>query len=56
MVEMKALINDDETEVVLFWPNPDPGFSLTFTAEELERFIEILIEVRTHMQPPVSRA
>jgi hypothetical protein len=35
---------------------PDPGYSLTFTAEELERFIEILIEIRAHLQPPVSRA
>jgi hypothetical protein len=56
MVEMKAMLSPDDTEVALVWANPEPGFSLTLTAEELERFIEILIEVRTHMQPPVSRA
>jgi hypothetical protein len=55
-VEMKVVLSEDATEVALLWPAPHPGFSLNFTAEELERFIEILIEVRTHMQPPVSRA
>jgi hypothetical protein len=55
-VEMKAILSEDATEVGLFWPDPHPGFSLSFTADELERFIEDLIEVRTHMQPPVSRA
>jgi hypothetical protein len=56
MVEMKAMLSPDDTEVQLFWQDPEPGFSPTFTADELEHFIEILIEVRTHMQPPVSRA
>jgi hypothetical protein len=57
MVEMKALLSEDETEVELHWQqDAEPAFSLAFTAEELEGFIRDLMEVRTHMQPPVSRA
>jgi hypothetical protein len=58
MVEMQALISEDDTEVELLWTAepPDPDFSLTFTAAELESFIDILMEVRTHLKPPLSRA
>lgn len=57
MVEMKALLSEDETEVELHWQqDAEPAFSLAFTAEELEGFIRDLMEVRAHMQPPVSRA
>jgi hypothetical protein len=57
MVDMKAILREDDNEVALVWPDhPGSDFTLTFTAEELERFIEILIEIRTHMRPPVSRA
>jgi hypothetical protein len=58
MVEMQALLSEDETEVELRWlqDHSEPAFALALTAEELEGFIQNLIEVRAHMQPPVSRA
>lgn len=56
MVNMTARISPDDTRVALYFPEPPPGYSLEFTAEELERFIEILVEVRTNLKPPISRA
>jgi hypothetical protein len=33
-------------------PDPSPGFTLLFTAVQLEEFIGILLDVRERMQPP----
>ena len=42
MIEMNVFLSEDDTEVALEFPEP----TLTLTAEQLEGFIEVLIDVR----------
>jgi hypothetical protein len=49
MIEMNAFLNEDDTEVALEFPEP----TLTLTAKQLEGFIEVLVDVRSRMKPPM---
>jgi hypothetical protein len=52
VIELRAFINEDNTKVRLVFPQFS-DMDVTLTAEELDRYIEILIEIREQMQPPL---
>jgi hypothetical protein len=44
---MRAMINEDDTKVALEFPD----VVLTLTADELEEFIAVLMDIRSRMSP-----
>jgi hypothetical protein len=50
MIEMKALINEDDTQVALRFPE----MTLTLNAEDLEDFIIVLVDVRSRLLQQVD--
>lgn len=48
MLEMTVFLNEDNTQVALRFPDKN----LTFTAEELETLLVILVDVRSRLLPP----
>ena len=50
MLEMTVFLNEDDTQVALRFPDK----TLTFTAEQLETLIAILVDVRSRLLPPVD--
>jgi hypothetical protein len=51
-MQLDVRLNEDDTEVAIHFPDPSPGFTLLFTAVQLEEFIGVLLDVRERMQPP----
>jgi hypothetical protein len=50
MLEMKAFLNEDDTQVALRFPE----MTLTLNAEDLEDFIIVLVDVRSRLLPQVD--
>jgi hypothetical protein len=45
-MQLDVRLNENDTEVAIHFPDPSPGFTLLFTAVQLEEFIAILLDVR----------
>jgi len=50
MITMNVYINEDDTRVSLVYPDHE-NLTITFTRDELDRYIEILKDIRSRMQP-----
>jgi len=51
-MELDVRINEDDTEAAIYFPEPAPGYTLLFNAEQLDEFLGILIDLRRRMHPP----
>ncbi len=51
-MQIQAHINEDHTEAALSFPEPNPGYTITMTADQVDQLITILIDLRNHMDPP----
>jgi hypothetical protein len=57
-MQVQALINEDNTEAALFFPEPFPGYTLTMNADQVDALIKILEDLRAHLkapEPPAGR-
>jgi hypothetical protein len=50
MLEMTVFLNEDDTQVTLRFPDKP----LTFTANQLETLIAVLVDVRSRLLPPLD--
>ena len=54
-MEVRVMISDDEKRAAIFFPQPPPGFTLTVATSDIERLIDILVDVRARLKPSPAK-
>jgi hypothetical protein len=51
-MQVDIRINEDDTQLAIYFPDNPPGYTIIMDAEGLEEFMGILWDARQRMQPP----